>query len=173
MRRIVCAALVAASLFTMPAAPVGAADRTVRILGDDKFVANTMVASTFKFEPGPLRVAQGDTVTWSNTTDEPHTVSIVRQDQLPQTAEQAFDCAICGDIFAAHGDPNAPAPVVNNGQPGLDTAFVPGTSGDSLFIGPKGTPGSPVTATISAPSGTTLYYLCAIHPWMQGSIRVN
>jgi hypothetical protein len=28
------------------------------------------------------------------------------------------------------------------------------------------------TARISADEGTTLYYLCALHPWMQGSIDV-
>ncbi|MGI8421234.1 MAG: cupredoxin domain-containing protein [Gaiellaceae bacterium] len=30
-------------------------------------------------------------------------------------------------------------------------------------------PGSPV----SAPAGTTLYFLCAVHPWMQGKIIVK
>jgi hypothetical protein len=29
-----------------------------------------------------------------------------------------------------------------------------------------------LTARISADEGTTLYYLCALHPWMQGSIDV-
>jgi hypothetical protein len=26
---------------------------------------------------------------------------------------------------------------------------------------------------ISAPAGTTLYFLCALHPWMQGKIVVS
>jgi hypothetical protein len=30
-----------------------------------------------------------------------------------------------------------------------------------------------VTAMVSAPSGAQLSYLCAIHPWMQGSIFVR
>jgi len=61
----------------------------------------------------------------------------------------------------------------DSGQPHLETAFAPGTAGDSLFIAPNGTPGATVNATINSSSGTTLYYLCAIHPWMQGSTRVN
>jgi plastocyanin len=41
--------------------------------------------------------------------------------------------------------------------------------GDSLFQAP----GKNVSAVVSAPAGTTLYYLCAIHPWMQGKIVVK
>ena len=29
-----------------------------------------------------------------------------------------------------------------------------------------------VAAKITAPAGTVLHYFCAIHPWMQGTIRV-
>jgi hypothetical protein len=31
--------------------------------------------------------------------------------------------------------------------------------------------GESISARISAPVGSTLLYLCAIHPWMQGSIK--
>jgi plastocyanin len=30
-----------------------------------------------------------------------------------------------------------------------------------------------ITATVTAPPGATLQYLCAIHPWMQGEIAVQ
>jgi hypothetical protein len=52
---------------------------------------------------------------------------------------------------------------VNVGGPGLDQ------SGDSLLF----FAGESISAEISAAAGTTLYYLCAIHPWMQGSITVG
>jgi len=32
---------------------------------------------------------------------------------------------------------------------------------------------SKTTVVISAPAGTTLYYMCAVHPWMQGKIVVK
>jgi len=52
---------------------------------------------------------------------------------------------------------------VNVGQPGLDQP------GDSLLI----LDGQTIGATISASAGTNLFYLCAIHPWMQGQLRVG
>jgi hypothetical protein len=55
--------------------------------------------------------------------------------------------------------------VVNVGGPGLDAR------GDSLLFG--GPFDQAVEAQVTAPAGTTLYYLCVIHPWMQGSIKVR
>jgi hypothetical protein len=53
--------------------------------------------------------------------------------------------------------------VIDVGSPGLDAP------GDSLLF----FAGESISATISAPAGSTLFYLCAIHPWMQGSISVR
>jgi hypothetical protein len=41
--------------------------------------------------------------------------------------------------------------------------------GDSFFFDPK----TPVKTTVSAKPGTTLYFLCAIHPWMEGKVKVT
>ena len=30
-----------------------------------------------------------------------------------------------------------------------------------------------ISADLTAEPGTTVKYLCAVHPWMQGTIRVN
>jgi imidazolonepropionase-like amidohydrolase len=51
-------------------------------------------------------------------------------------------------------------------QPGFDV------EGDSVVLAPKG-PHKTEKVVVSAPPGTTLYYLCAIHPWMQGKIVVT
>ena len=56
--------------------------------------------------------------------------------------------------------------VLNKGPEGFDE------EGDSLALAPKG-PHKSGTVVISAPAGTTLYYMCAIHPWMQGKIVVT
>jgi plastocyanin len=56
-------------------------------------------------------------------------------------------------------------PVLNKGAPGLDR------DGDSLLIAPRR--GASASAVVSAPAGTTLYYVCTIHPWMQGTIKVT
>jgi hypothetical protein len=56
--------------------------------------------------------------------------------------------------------------VLDKGQKGFDTR------GDSLFLAPAG-PHKRATVVVSAPAGTTLYYVCAVHPWMQGEIVVG
>jgi plastocyanin len=142
---------------------VVAADRSVRTIGDERVVLNSMVQATLRFTPGMIKVASGGTVTWTHddNTTAPHTVTIVANPP-GASLDEIFACAECAAALAAHsaGGFN---PVVNVGGPGLDAA------GDSLFIFDDQT----VSATVTAPSGTTLKYLCAIHPWMQGTIVVN
>jgi hypothetical protein len=43
--------------------------------------------------------------------------------------------------------------------------------GDSLVVLPRG-PHKTATWFVSAKAGTTLHYFCAVHPWMQGVIKV-
>src|SRR5262245_53029539 len=132
---IMLVSALAASVLAVAQLSVASAAQSsqVNIIGTEKVVPNAIIFSTFQFAPGVTVVLRtGDSVTWNDRTGAPHTVSIVRQDQLPKTFQQVMECPICGDVFTAHGDP--PAPVVNNGQAGLDTAFAPGTAGDSLFI---------------------------------------
>lgn len=142
---------------------VAAADRGVRTTGDERVVLNAMVQATLRFTPGMIKVASGEELTWTHDdfTPEPHTVTIVEN---PPGAEldEIFACGECAAALAAHsaGGFN---PVVNVGAAGLDAP------GDSVFFFDD----QSVTATVSAPSGTTLQYLCAIHPWMQGPIEVQ
>jgi plastocyanin len=151
----------------MAGSTTAATGRTVRAAGSEQFVPNAKIMATLRFTPGPLSVKQGETVTWENTTPgEPHTISVVAAGDVPSTIDDVFNCAICNTIQAAHfpnGFNNPPVPVVNAGGPGLD---VPG---DSLLLFPDAS----VSATISARAGSTLHYICAIHPWMQGTISVN
>lgn len=141
----------------------GAGDRTVQTLGDERFVANSLVQATLKFSPGQIKVASGETVSWEHNdkTLAPHTVSIVDAADLPDSIEEVFECAVCEEIGEAHfGGPFTP--VVDVGAAGFDQP------GDSVFF----LPGQGFEMTISAPAGTTLPYMCAIHPWMQGTISV-
>jgi plastocyanin len=122
--------------------------------------------ATFRFAPGPLTVSSGSTVRWVNETDEPHTISVVAKADLPTSIDEVFGCAVCGAIFASHfpgGPSNPPIAVVNAGSAGLDAV------GDSLWQNP----GETVSATISAAPGSTLHYMCGIHAWMQGTIKVG
>ena len=176
MNTVLFAIGMAVGLFAVPAStPLADPGRGVQILGDERFTPNAIVLATFHFSPGPLEVRSGEQVTWQNTTADPHTVSVVRHADLPATIDQLFACAICTVIGAAHfpnGFDQAPVPVLDDLKP---TGFPPrlDSPGDSFLIGPSGSPGSSITAVVSAPAGTTLDYMCVIHPWMQGSIVVR
>jgi plastocyanin len=142
---------------------IGAGPTTVAVRGAERFVPNAMIQSTFRFSPGRLNVASGQEVTWvdEGQTAAPHTVTVVAE--LPATIEEVFGCEPCADALAAHGLFGGEiVPVVEVGNAGLDSV------GDSLLF----LPGGSVSAVVSAPAGTTLLYLCALHPWMQGSISV-
>ena len=145
-------------------------NRTVRMAGGEQFVPNAMIQATLRFLPGPISVASGDTVTWANTTAEPHTVTFVDASAVPATIDEVFNCGApgtpCGDAIAAHTATDPPTLVVGGGADG--TAGLDG-AGDSLLV----FPGAQLSARVTAPSGTTLHYLCAIHPWMIGSITVR
>jgi plastocyanin len=167
MRRLfsVMAAVVSLALATNVALAV--ADRGVRTTGDERVVPNAMVQATLRFTPGMIKVASGEEVTWTHddNTTAPHTVTVVEEFPEP-TLEAIFGCGApggpCEVALTAHfaGGFN---PVVEAGSPGLNAA------GDSLFFFDD----TSVTATVSAPAGTTLKYLCAIHPWMQGTITIK
>jgi plastocyanin len=146
----------------------------IAIRGGESFKPNAFVIDTQRYVPGTTPIRSGGTVTMTNATREPHTLSIVKRGDLPRTVGQVNDCSVCATITQAHGvDPNAPPaggpppiPVVDGGAAGFDRP------GDSIFVGPKGS-GSTVRFKVTAKAGTTLHYLCIIHPWMQGSLKVE
>ena len=172
MRRLI---LLLAALVLVGATSVGASaqdterhdsEKVVRIRGRERFVPNSIFASTFRFVPGAIRVGSGDSVTWVNKTDAPHTITVVAD--TPDDFAELFFCrepgGECRAALDAHFGTTPPTLVVNVAEPGLDA---PGDS--HLILEPGGT----ATETVSAPAGTVLEYICSIHPWMQGSIKVQ
>jgi plastocyanin len=167
MRRlliVIVVVIVTVALAATVALSASASPTTVATRGDEKFVPNAMVQSTLRFSPGMVNASTGQILTWTHDdmTEAPHTVTIVDQADLPTTLEEVFECPACLAALDAHlsGGLN---PVVDVGAPGLDQP------GDSLLF----FHGESISAEVSAPAGTTLYYLCALHPWMQGSITVG
>ena len=161
MRRLISfmAALTAIALATNVV--LARAPNEVRTTGDERVVPNAMVQATLRFTPGMIKVASGDEMTFTHddATTAPHTATIVEEFPEP-TLEAIFACAPCAAALAAHG---VSGPVVNTGAAGLDGP------GDSLLFFDD----TSISAPVTAPSGTTLLYLCAIHPWMQGTIVVQ
>ena len=136
--------------------------------GTEVFDINGGAVATFRFAPEVITIASGTKVTWKHldTSRDPHTITIVTSKrQLPHDFEGA-NCKACQAAEKGHF-PNGgrPVAVLNKGAPGLDR------QGDSLLIAPRR--GASASAVVSAPAGTTLYYVCIIHPWMQGTIKVT
>ena len=138
----------------------------IRVNGTENFEANTLIQATFRFSPERSFPHTGDKVRLLDDAKvaEPHTLTIVRRGQLPTSVPEVFECAACNAALEAHfAQGNQPVLKVNVGAPGLDQP------GDSLWLAP----GSSISSQVSAPSGTTLYFLCAIHGWMQGRLVVG
>jgi plastocyanin len=166
---IISVVLLAALTSTTAVATDRNRDRNqVATRGTERFKSNALFNSTFSFRPGTIEVDSGDSATWvdRDRLDAPHTITVV--EEHPGDLEELFFCreagGACREAIDAHFPPGQPpVPVVNVGEPGLDSP------GDSLLM----FPGTSVTEVVSAPSGATLLYICAFHPWMQGSIEVE
>lgn len=153
---------------------VGNADsgKTVATRGDEVVHPNVRIASDLRFSPGPATIRTGDTITWTHAdkTDAPHTVTLATADALIQSFGDFLggSCPACDaateEALAAHFPLGAPPVIdVDDGDGEFDDP------GDSVLF----FHGESVAKQINAPAGTTLYYFCAIHPWMQGTIDVK
>jgi plastocyanin len=149
---------------------------TVKTKETFKIAINKYFQDGLHYVPGTVTVASGSTLTftYSDKEQEPHTLTIVNKSELPRTLAQVNQCAACRKYATPHlKNPHAPPgpgnPIVkwtlDQGQPGFDAP------GDSMAIQPGAHKRNSVV--VSAPAGTTLYFLCAIHPWMQGKIIVK
>jgi plastocyanin len=170
------AAALIVAVMAGPASAATAPAATVEVRGGDILQPGQFIKNNFRFVPRNITVNSGDVVRWvdrDRDADDPHTVTIARKSDLPQTIAQLEACyepgALCAETIEAHDPGSDFAPPfnfrVNRGGPGLDTR------GDSLlFAGPFD---QAIRGRVTAPAGRTLYYLCVIHPWMQGSITVQ
>jgi hypothetical protein len=130
---------------------------------------------------GPKTVVAGEELRIVNQTNSkmvgPHTFALVTKGSLPKTSKARQLCFTKGHICLAIAEWqgfNKKEEVTINpaeaGAAGWDTMGSVTKPGDSWFTGTK--PGASFEQVVSAAPGTTLYFMCAIHPWMQGSIKV-
>lgn len=150
-------------------------------------VANTVLMKADKKGlrfVAPKTIVAGENLRVVNQSDPkkfgPHTLSLVTKSSLPKTPNARKLCFtkdhICKAIAGWHGvKGNGPVKVnpVDVGNEGWDTLGSVKEKGDSWFTGNKaGTSIEwPVSVDVSA-GPTRIYFLCAIHPWMQGSTEV-
>jgi hypothetical protein len=161
-------ALCASALVIAPAIAQAPNQAQMRIVGGVTMKPGQFLKDDQRFA-GAREVRSGGSVRLVNKskTEDPHTISLVKKSDLPRTAAEAFECAACEHFFMAHevneetGEPGKP--VVDVGKPGFDQP------GDSMVVAP----GATVRFDVSADRGKTLFYLCGVHPWMQGKLRVR
>ena len=130
---------------------------------------------------GAKQVTAGEQLRIVNRTKPrkigPHTFSLTKASVIPNTRRESKNCFspghICMDIAVAHKfNPRTEKinqPIVKAGAPGWDREFTNSRKGDSWYTQ---TLGADFSQKVSAEAGTVLYYFCAIHPEMQGSIEV-
>jgi hypothetical protein len=143
-----------------------------------KMVPNRFIQDGLRWAKDVYTVKSGGTITVVNNvaTEGPHTFSIVSKKDLPKTAKQVNNCAICNKLAIAHGaDPQSNAPpkfqFLENGV-GQDTPPNLDRPGDSGVTG-AGQKGEKISFKVTAKKGKTLYFMCLIHPWMQGKVQVG
>lgn len=172
---IVLAVGLTASLVLTPAFASGAGG-----LGPANTVYMKAGKGGLRFE-APQTIVAGEDLEVLNQTNPkqvgPHTFSLVTKGSLPKTPKARQNCFtpkhICMAIAQWHGvKGNGPVKVnpVEAGAEGWDTLGSVTKTGDSWFTGSK--PGTSITEKVTAAAGTTIHFMCAIHPWMQGSIEV-
>jgi hypothetical protein len=150
---------------------------TINAVTSVKFKINRYVQDGTRWQKDVYDVKSGGTISIVNlaASDGPHTFSVVKKSSLPRTAKQLNNCKICLTIAKDHGaNPNSNKPpkflYVENGK-GTNTPANVDHPIDSAFVAPKQK--AKVTLKVTAKPGTTLYFMCVIHPWMQAKLVVK
>jgi hypothetical protein len=159
----------------LAAAPKSA---TVKQSTSFKFKANRYIQDGLRWDKDVYNVRSGGTLHLKYTVKDegPHTFTVMRKKDVPSSPQTLFNCKVCNKLIKAHGaDPNSDAPpkfdYLENGK-GQDTPPNLDQPGDSAGIGIPGQP-KVVDLKVTAKKGTTLHFICLIHPWMQAQVKVG
>ena len=176
-RAFLAASLVAAvGVTAVPAVAQSPSRIAVSAVGSEKLIPNRSYQQNYRWNRDSYTVRPGGTIVLRNLIrgEEPHTFSIVRRSDQPKRIADAGKCfpptGACGKIFAAHQFPEEEGPpkvILADGGDGFNKPY------DSIVISPRGQRGSSANLRVTAPHGTNLYALCALHPQMQTVVRVR
>jgi hypothetical protein len=151
---------------------------TIKQSGSTTMKPNQYVKDTLRWNRDVYHVKSGGTLHLvdSIVSEGPHTFTVVKKADRPKNAAQMQNCKICNTLTAAHGaDPNSDAPpkfqFLENGV-GSASAPLVDRPGDSALIG-QGQKGESLDLKVGAKKGSTLYFMCLIHPWMQSKVIVG
>ena len=150
--------------------------------GNTQVITMEFAKGKMKFA-GPGSVTVGDQLEIVNNTNPkqlgPHTFTLVTKGSLPKTPKARQTCFapkhICLAIAIWHGfNPKTERitkDLVKAGPAGWSTAGnATSKKGDSWFTEKKG---ETFSQEVTAEADSTLYYICAVHPFMQGKVDVE
>ena len=143
------------------------------------FKPNRYIQDGLRWNKDVYHVRSGGTLHLKFTVKDEgqHTFTVLRKSQIPTTPETLFNCKACNRMIRAHGadptDESKPPTFayVQNGK-GQNTPPKIDGPGDSAGIGFPGQPKT-VDLKVTARKGTTLHFLCLVHPWMQATLKVG
>ncbi len=168
-------ALAVAGSATATAAPRNRV--TIKAVTSFRFKINRYVQDGLRWNRDAYAVRSGGTVRVVNSEGRsgPHTLTVLQRKDLPRTLRTLFNCRACNELTRAHGaDPNSEDPprfpFLENGV-GQDTPPDLDRPGDSGLVGPRR--GDAISFDVTARPGTTLWFICLIHPWMQAKLQVQ
>jgi hypothetical protein len=131
----------------------------------------------------PKTVEPGAVLKIKNLTDPrkvgPHTFSLVKRSDIPKKKNQIKACekklkGICGAIVRWHKVDLDTGEIGENpvevGKKGWDLQGSLKHKGDSWVAEREN---QSFKRKVTAPEGKTLHFICAVHPFMQGKIRVE
>lgn len=163
---------------TSVAMAAGPAKTTIGTKASFKFKANRYIQEGLRWNKDSYEVGSGGTlhVVNSDGGSGPHTFTVLAKKDVPKTAKTLFSCKACAALAKAHGaDPESDAPptfpFLENGV-GQATAPDVDRPGDSGITG-EGKKGESIDLKVTAKAGSTLYFICLIHPWMQSKVEVK
>lgn len=178
---VLVAALAATAFAAFGPGLAGAAETAPAGTTDTIYIKDEKGALKFV---APKSVTVGDELEIVNETDPkkvgPHTFSLVTQGSLPKTAPARKQCFtpkhICMSIAKWH-EFNPKTEKIGKalstaGPAGWSTPGSNSKTGDSWFTEKKG---ATIAQKVSVDAATTktLYFMCAVHPWMQGQVTVS
>jgi hypothetical protein len=160
----------------------GAAGAETAPVGTTDVIKIELTKGKLKFV-APESVTKGDQLEIVNETNPkqvgPHTFSLVTKGSVPKTAQARQNCFtpkhICLAIAKWQGfDPKTEKISINPAKAGAagwsTLGDATGKKGDSWFSGEK--KGGHFSQEVSASAPPTLYFICAVHPWMHGQVTV-
>jgi hypothetical protein len=172
---------VAALTFVVVGSGLAGADTGAKSSATTDVIKIEEVKGRLKFV-APETVTKGDQLEIVNETNPhrvgPHTFSLVTKGSVPKTKSARKNCFtpkhICLSIAKWHGfTPKTERITINPaeaGPAGWSTLGSISKKGDSWFSGER--PGGHFSQEVSALAPPTIYFICAVHPWMHGQVTV-